>query len=59
MQIPIAYLLGARVFEKHFTLNRANKGTDHAFSLEPAGLKKLARNLSRIPILLGSEEKNY
>ena len=54
---PIAYLLGARVFEKHFTLNRANKGTDHAFSLEPAGLKKLARNLSRIPILLGSEEK--
>ena len=54
---PIAYLLGARVFEKHFTLNRANKGTDHAFSLEPEGMKKLARNLSRIPLLLGSGEK--
>ena len=54
---PIAYLLGARVFEKHFTLNRANKGTDHSFSLEPEGMKKLARNLSRIPLLLGSSEK--
>ena len=33
----LAYMLGARVFEKHFTLNRASKGTDHAFSLEPEG----------------------
>ncbi len=54
---PIAYLLGARVFEKHVTLNRALKGTDHAFSLEPAGLKKFVRNLARIPIMLGSHEK--
>jgi N-acetylneuraminate synthase/sialic acid synthase len=30
-----AYILGARIVEKHFTLNRASKGTDHAFSLEP------------------------
>jgi sialic acid synthase len=28
-------------------LNRASKGTDHAFSLEPAGLKKLCRDLAR------------
>lgn len=54
---PVAYLLGARVFEKHVTLNRALKGTDHAFSLEPSGLKKFVRNLSRIPIMLGSHEK--
>ena len=38
---PIAYMLGARVFEKHFTLNRANKGTDNAFSLEPQEMKNL------------------
>jgi N-acetylneuraminate synthase/sialic acid synthase len=25
------YMLGARIIEKHFTLNRAMKGTDHAF----------------------------
>lgn len=54
---PIAYMLGARVFEKHFTLNRANKGTDHAFSLEPAGLERFIRNIERVKTLLGSTEK--
>ena len=54
---PIAYMLGARTFEKHFTLNRANKGTDHAFSLEPYGLSRLIRNLNRIEKMLGVEEK--
>ena len=53
----IAYMLGARVFEKHFTLNRSWKGTDHSFSLEPHGLERLIRNLKRIPILLGSKNK--
>ena len=53
----IAYMLGARIFEKHFTLNRSWKGTDQSFSLEPQGLKKLIRNLKRIPIMLGSFEK--
>ena len=53
----ISYMKGARVFEKHFTLDRANKGTDNAFSLEPTGLKKLVRNLRRIPKMLGSFEK--
>ena len=50
-------MLGARVFEKHFTLNRSNKGTDNAFSLEPAGLNKFVRNIERIERLLGSSEK--
>lgn len=53
----ISFMLGARIFEKHFTLNRANKGTDHSFSLEPEGLRKISRNLKRIPILLGSKFK--
>jgi len=54
---PLAYMLGARVFEKHFTLDRSWKGTDHSFSLEPIGLNKLIRNLRRIPIILGKSEK--
>ena len=53
----IAYMLGARVFEKHFTLDRSWKGTDHAFSLEPQGLSKMIRNLKRIPLMIGSKNK--
>lgn len=40
-----AYTLGAEVVERHFTLDRAWKGTDHAASLEPEGMRKLKRNL--------------
>jgi sialic acid synthase len=49
----VAYILGAQVIEKHFTLNRASKGTDHAFSLEPVGLRKLVRDLRRARVALG------
>lgn len=40
-----AYALGAEWVERHFTLDRTWKGTDHAASLEPTGLGKLCRNL--------------
>ena len=49
----VAYMLGARIVEKHFTLNRAMKGTDHAFSLEPVGLRKMVRDLTRARAALG------
>ena len=52
-----AYVLGARVVEKHFTLNRAMKGTDHAFSLEPVGLRKMVRDLDRAHKALGDGMK--
>jgi len=41
----VAYGLGAQWFERHFTKDRTWKGTDHAASLEPAGLGKLCRDL--------------
>jgi len=53
----VAYALGARVIEKHFTLNRAMKGTDHAFSLEPIGLQKMVRDLKRASVALGDGVK--
>jgi len=53
----VAYVLGARIVEKHFTLNRAWKGTDQAFSLEPAGLRKLTRDLRRAKEAMGDGEK--
>ena len=40
-----AYTLGASYVERHYTLNRTWKGTDHAASLEPDGLRRLKRNL--------------
>mgnify|MGYP001238690979 CR=1 FL=1 len=56
----VAYLLGARVIEKHFTLNRANKGTDNSFSLEPQGFRKMIRDIERAKISLGDGVKrNY
>lgn len=53
----VAYTLGARVVEKHFTLNRAMKGTDHAFSLERSGLRRLVRDLQRARIARGDGVK--
>ena len=59
IMLPIAaYMLGARVVEKHFTLNRAMKGTDQKFSLEPSGLEKMARDLKRIHESIGDGEKS-
>ncbi len=52
-----AYMLGARVVEKHFTLNHTWKGTDHAFSLEPEGLRKMVRDLRRVHAALGDGVK--
>lgn len=49
---PIAYLLGARVFEKHVTLNRSWKGTDHSFALEPEGFRKFVRDIKRVKEML-------
>ncbi len=40
-----AYTIGASYFERHFTLDRTWKGTDHSASLEPDGLRRLKRDL--------------
>jgi N-acetylneuraminate synthase/sialic acid synthase len=53
----VAYMLGARVIEKHFTLDHALKGTDHAFSLMPDGLRRLVRDLRRVEPALGDGVK--
>lgn len=41
-----AYTLGASTIERHYTLDRTWKGTDHAASLEPEGVRKLKRDLN-------------
>lgn len=43
-----AYTLGANIIERHYTIDRTWKGTDHAASLEPMGLRKLSRDLNAV-----------
>lgn len=53
----VAYAFGARIIEKHFTLSRTMKGTDHAFSLEPQGMQKMVRDLKRANLAVGDGNK--
>lgn len=53
-----ALALGAQYFERHFTLDRTWKGTDHAASLEPQGLLKLARDLRNVSKALTSKSED-
>lgn len=41
-----AYTLGASYIERHYTLDRTWKGTDHAASLEPEGIRRLKQDLN-------------
>ncbi len=43
-----AITLGAQWIERHFTLDRTWKGTDHAASLEPEGIRKLVRDINAV-----------
>tara|TARA_R110002049_G_scaffold3795_5_gene27645 strand:- start:123400 stop:124275 length:876 start_codon:yes stop_codon:yes gene_type:complete len=43
-----AYTLGANIIERHYTIDRTWKGTDHAASLETMGLRKLSRDVHAV-----------
>tara|TARA_B100002051_G_C16707413_1_gene624610 strand:- start:203 stop:1255 length:1053 start_codon:yes stop_codon:yes gene_type:complete len=49
-----AYILGANVIEKHFTLNKKLKGNDHYHSMDEKDLKFLSINLNKIRVSLGT-----
>jgi N-acetylneuraminate synthase len=48
-----AVALGARFVERHFTLDRAMWGSDHAASVEPQGMQKLVRDIRDVELALG------
>lgn len=54
---PVAVALGACLIEKHLTLDRAAKGTDHACSLEPEEFRRLTADVRRVEAALGLAEK--
>ena len=51
-----AYTLGASIIERHYTLDRTWKGTDHAASLEPDGVRRLVRDLNAVHAALTYKE---
>lgn len=54
---PYAVALGAKIIEKHFTLNKNFEGPDHKASLEPKELKQLIKEIRNVEKYLGSFQK--
>ena len=55
--LSTAYLLGAEVIEKHFTLNKTLPGNDHYHAGDPKDFKKAVENFKLINTILGQSEK--
>ena len=53
-----AYTLGVEWIERHYTLDRTWKGTDHSASLEPDGLRRLVRDLKAVEKSLTYKSKD-
>lgn len=67
IEVPIAAVaIGAKVIEKHFTLDKSMEGPDHKASLEPNELKEMVKSIRNIEKAIGngikapspSEKKN-
>jgi N,N'-diacetyllegionaminate synthase len=54
---PFAIPMGAKVVEKHFTLNKSDEGPDHAASLSPSELIEFVKTIRSVEIYMGSEIK--
>jgi sialic acid synthase SpsE len=57
--ITTAYLLGARVIEKHFTINKKLIGNDHYHSMDFKDLKNLNYEIKNLRNIIGNKEKNF
>ena len=53
----VAGILGARVIERHITLDRAMWGTDQAASLDYSGIRRIVRDLKKLPVWMGDGVK--
>ncbi len=54
-----AVALGARIIEKHFTLDRSQQGPDHQMSVDPVSLKILCDKIRELETMLGSKEIKF
>ena len=49
--------MGAKIIEKHFTINKLSSGPDHKISLSPKELRHFVHDIHRASKMLGSFEK--
>ncbi|MBN8588097.1 MAG: N-acetylneuraminate synthase family protein [Rhodothermia bacterium] len=57
IMVPVAAVaLGAKIIEKHITLDRSMKGSDHWGSLEPDGLRRVLRDIRNLEHAMGTEK---
>ncbi len=56
---PIAVALGAKVIEKHYTIDRTLSGPDHSFAIEPSELKKMVDNIRLAETMMESKKCEY
>lgn len=55
VEVPIAAVaMGAKIIEKHFTLNRKMSGPDHLASMEPSEFKNMVHKIRNIEQALGN-----
>ena len=52
-----AVALGARIVERHFTLDNSMKGSDHASSLDPSAFTEMVKAVRTLELGLGSPLK--
>ena len=57
--ITTAYILGARVIEKHFTLNKKLPGNDHYHSMDLFDLRVINKKIKEIQLIIGNKQKSF
>jgi sialic acid synthase SpsE len=54
---PVAVALGATIVEKHLTLDRTARGSDHTSSVEPQEMARLVASIRQVEAALGRADK--
>ena len=57
--IVTAYILGARVIEKHFTLNKKLPGNDHYHSMDLNDLKVMCKKIKEANLIIGNKQRLF
>ena len=57
--MELAYVLGAKILEKHFTYDKTLAGNDHYHAMDKFDLETYRDNMNRVVSLLGEQEKRY